>query len=517
MMDGSPWRQALAHLPDYLSQHVLLSVSSLALGLVISLPLALLATRSRALRGPILGVAGIIQTIPGLALVALFYPLLLALSHLTLAIFGFSFRALGFLPALMALTLYSMLPVLQNTITGLAGIDPAAKVAARGVGMTVWQSLWLVELPLAAPVILAGIRTAAAWVIGTATLATPIGQTSLGNYIFTGLQTENWVYVLFGCVAAAALSVVVDRLLALIQDGLTRRSRRRLAVALAALFAVVGASLLPLIGSGRDRVIVGSKPAIEQYILGALIQDRLGRAGIPAVRRTGLGSTVLFDALAANEVDVYVDYSGTIWTNEMHRTDMPGRKTVLEQVTAWLMREHHIRVVGSLGFEDRYTLAMPADRASSMHIASIDDLAAYAPSMRIGGDLEVFSRPEWRALTEKYGLHFAAQRQYQSNFLFGALMTHDVDVVMAYSSDGRIAKYGLKLLSDRKEALPPYDALLLVSPRRAHDARLLAALEPLVGALSLATMQHANFLVQGAAVPQSPAAVGRMLSNAIKP
>ncbi len=204
---------AFANLPNYLGQHVLLSVSSIALGLLISLPLAISASRIAWLRGPVLGVASVIQTIPSLALLALFYPLLLAISTFTEDAFGAGFRALGFLPALLALTLYSMLPVLRNTITGLIGIDPAILMAARGVGMTPRQSMFLVELPLAAPVIMAGIRTAAVWVIGTATLSTPVGQTSLGNYIFTGLQTENWVFVLFGCFAAAILALV-DRPLA---------------------------------------------------------------------------------------------------------------------------------------------------------------------------------------------------------------------------------------------------------------------------------------------------------------
>src|SRR5262249_15313422 len=158
-----------------------------------------------------------------------FYPVLLFLSSFTQSAFGFGFRALGFLPALLALTLYSMLPVLRNTITGLEGVDPAAKMAARGVGMTPWQSLTLVELPVAAPVIMAGIRTAAVWVIGTATLSTPVGQTSLGNYIFTGLQTENWVFVLFGCVAAGGLALVIDRLLALVEDSFADRSRLKFA------------------------------------------------------------------------------------------------------------------------------------------------------------------------------------------------------------------------------------------------------------------------------------------------
>ncbi|MBU6471652.1 MAG: ABC transporter permease, partial [Alphaproteobacteria bacterium] len=194
---------AFAVLPGYLGQHVLLSISALVLGLLISLPLAIVASRVAWLRGPALGAASVIQTIPGLALLALFYPLLLMLSNFSEQVFGAGFRALGFLPALLALVLYSMLPVLRNTITALVATDPAILRAARGVGMTPRQSLLLVELPLAAPVIMAGVRTAAVWVIGTATLSTPVGQTSLGNYIFTGLQTENWVFVLFGCVAAA--------------------------------------------------------------------------------------------------------------------------------------------------------------------------------------------------------------------------------------------------------------------------------------------------------------------------
>ena len=197
---------AVALLPGYLAQHVLLSAAALLLGAVISLPLAVAASRSPRLRWAVLGAAGLVQTIPGLALLALFFPLLLAVSAATHKAFGFSVPALGFLPALLALTLYSMLPMLRNTAAGILGVDPAVVEAAKGVGMTDRQRLWLVELPLAAPVIMAGVRTAAIWTIGAATLATSIGQTTLGDYIFSGLQTENWVLVAFGCVAAGALA-----------------------------------------------------------------------------------------------------------------------------------------------------------------------------------------------------------------------------------------------------------------------------------------------------------------------
>src|ERR1700750_2318622 len=233
------WAEALSHLPDYLSNHVRVSVTALALGLAVSLPLALIARNRPVLRGTLLGFASVVQTVPGLALLALFYPLLLALAALTAAWLGFSFSAFGFLPAVLALALYSMLPVLRNTITGLAGVEPAILEAAQGAGMTPRQSLFTVELPLALPVMMAGIRTAAVWVIGTATLSTPIGQTSLGNYIFAGLQTQNWVFVLFGCLAAAVLAVVVDQLLGLIERGIRRHSRLRVIAGGAGIAALV--------------------------------------------------------------------------------------------------------------------------------------------------------------------------------------------------------------------------------------------------------------------------------------
>ncbi|HWA92099.1 MAG TPA: ABC transporter permease/substrate-binding protein [Rhizomicrobium sp.] len=494
---------ALARLPDYLGQHVLLSVSAIAIGLIISLPLAIAVSRVTWLRGPALAAASVVQTIPGLALLALFYPLLLALSVFTRHVFGFGFRALGFLPALLALTLYSMLPILRNTVTALASIDPAILTAARGVGMTARQSLLLVELPLAAPIVMAGLRTASVWVIGTATLSTPVGQTSLGNYIFTGLQTENWIFVLFGCVAAALLALIIDRLLSLAEDGFALRSRGRLIAAVAGLALVIGASLAPLFASVEHPIVVGTKSFDEQYILGALIEDRLHKAGFATQRRDGLGSTVIFHALEAGDVDVYVDYSGTLWTTAMHRADMPGRKPVLDQLSAWLAKRGS-RSLGSLGFENAYAIAMRRDRAKQLGIETLADLAAYAPRMKIGGDYEIFSRPEWAAVTKTYGLHFGTQRQYQANFMYSAVASGDVDAITAFSSDGRIAQYDLKLIADPKQALPPYDAVLLVSPRHAGDDRLIAALKPLIGALDLSTMQQANLMVDRADDKRTP-------------
>ena len=514
--DSGALAVAWANLPEYLGWHVLLSLSAVLLGICISLPLAIASSRSALLRGPALAFASVVQTIPGLALLALFYPILLALSAVTHSLFGFGVRAFGYLPAMAALTLYSMLPILRNTITGLQGVDRAVMRAARAVGMTDRQSLWIVELPLAAPVIVAGIRTAAVWVIGTATLSTPVGQTSLGNYIFTGLQTENWVFVLFGCVAAAVLALAVDRVLALAEESVARRSKTRLGVAIAGLVVIVAASIFPLLRTGGEHpAVIGTKTFDEQFILGSLIEHRLQRAGFSTVRRDGLGSTILFRALANGDVDVYVDYSGTIWSDVMKRRDLPPRQQVLSQMAEWLKRTRGIGYVGTLGFENAYAFAMRSDRANALHIHSLADLATYAPRMKIGGDYEIFSRPEWRSVERAYGIKFGVERQYQSNFMYRAVETGDVDVISAFSSDGRIAQYGLTLLSDPKGALPPYDAVLLVSPGRTADKRFLAALQPLIGRIDLKTMQQANLMVDRDVDKRSPDDVARMLDQRI--
>ena len=510
LLSDPRWSEALGHLPDYLGNHVRVSVTALALGLLVSLPLALIARNRPVLRGALLGFASVVQTVPGLALLALFYPLLLALAALALTWLGFSFSAFGFLPAVLALALYSMLPVLRNTITGLQGVDPAILEAAQGVGMTPRQSLFMVELPLALPVMMAGIRTAAVWVIGTATLSTPIGQTSLGNYIFAGLQTQNWVFVLFGCFAAATLALLVDQLLALVETGIRTRSRVRVALGAVGVLALVAATLVPSMVRSQSTTIVGAKTFTEQYVLAALMAQRLRAAGLSASSREGLGSNVIFDALVSNDIDVYVDYSGTLWANQFHRTDIKPREQLLADLKATLAQQN-ISLLGELGFENAYALVMPKKRAEALGIRSIADLASHAGTMSIAGDYEFFSRPEWTGLQKAYGLSFRAQRQMQPDFMYAAVASREVDVIAGYTSDGLIAKYDLVVLDDTRHAIPPYDAIVLISPKRAEDQALRAALTPLLGRIDIATMREANLRAAGNDTTSSPDAVARWL------
>ena len=493
----------LQNLPDYLGQHVLISALALGIGIAVSLPLAVLGARNKTLRWPTLTAASVIQTIPSMALLALFYPVLVLVRWLvTMGIEAVTgapaeppFSALGFFPTVIALTLYSMLPILRNTVTAITGVDPAMTEAARGLGMRRRQVLWKVELPLASPVIIAGVRTATVWVVGIATLSTPVGQTSLGNYIFTGLQTLNWIAVLFGCVCAAALAIVLDQLIGLAQSAAIRRSPGRAVAAGLGLVAVIGGGLAPVLYRPEADYTVGAKTFTEQFILAAAVRDQLREAGLDAEVREGLGSTVIFDALAAGEVDCYVDYSGTIWANHMKRTGVADPGTVLREMTDWLRRTHGIRCLGALGFENAYCLAMERKRARALGVRGIGDLTRQSPDLKIGGSYEFFGRPEWEQMKRGYGLRFQQRRQYQSTFMYKAILDGDVDVIAAFSSDGRIAAYDLVVLDDPKRVIPPYDAVLLVSPQRADDRALAEALRPLLGKVPVEVMRQANQMV----------------------
>lgn len=503
---------AFTRVPELMASHLLLAMAALALGIAISLPLAVAAARNATLGRVVLGAASLIQTIPSLALLALFYPVLLALR----GVVGEWVPALGFLPALLALTLYAILPVLRNATTALVTLDPALREAADGVGMTTGQKLWLVEAPIAAPVVMAGIRTAATWTIGAATLASTVGQPSLGDLIFAGLQTQNWALVLAGCIGAAGLALGVDLILSVAEGGIRNRMPMLVRMSVGALLAAICAAAFALAPvAGGQTVVVGAKGFSEQFILARLIGQRLEAAGYRVEYREGLGSAVAFGALAGGDVDVYVDYSGTIWTNQMQRSDVPPREAIVAGVGDWARAEHGVGMLGSLGFENAYAFAMRGEDARRRGIATLADLAAQAPGLDLATDVEFLERPEWRAVRDAYGLRFKSARPYQPTFMYRALASGRADVIPAFSSDGRIAADRLVVLGDPKGAIPGYDAILLVAPDRAEDARFQAALRPLVGKIPVAAMREANLMVDRDVDKRSPDEAARWLAEKV--
>ncbi|MAP95431.1 MAG: ABC transporter permease [Ponticaulis sp.] len=483
--------------PQRYAGHLWLSISAVMTGLLISLPAGIWAAKRPSVSGPVLGFASLVQTIPGLALLALMVPILGG--------------RIGFLPAYLALTLYSVLPILRNTIVGLNGVPANVKEAALGVGMTERQRLWRVELPLALPVMVAGLRTSIVWVVGAATLSTPVGAESLGNYIFAGLQTRDWTMVLFGCLASAGLALILDQIVRLIEISVSTGKTSPAVTSLIGLLLVCSPVIMDFSGSktvqnrGTQDVVaetgpsslegqeiaIGAKPFTEQYILAELLKQRLEARGARVTVRDGLGSIVGFDALTDDQIDVFIDYTGTVWATVMNRAEPVGRYRMFGETSAFLMAEHNVLALGRLGFENAYVLAISEANANQLGVQSIGDLAGKA-DVSIGGDVEFFARPEWLRVRDAYGLDGLRTRGMDSTFMYSAARDREVDVITAYTTDGRIDAFDLILLDDPLGALPPYDAFILISPENLDNLPLQQALSELNNAISAELMRQAN-------------------------
>ena len=497
-------------LPSALAAHLAISAAALALALLVATPLVLLMPGRPWLRRGVMGLASVVQTVPALALLALFFPLLVLLRNLT----GLPVPSLGLLPSLLALSLYALLPLLRGGAGGLAAVPDGVRDAGRAIGMSASQRLFHVELSLAAPVVMGGVRTAAVWTIGAATLSTMVGQESLGDLIFAGLQLQDWRQVLLGCAAAAALALIVDGALGWCQAGISRRRWRP---------AVQGLVLLGLLAGGvagwwwhtrpaaaARPVLIGAKTFSEQYILAELIAADLRGQGVATGVRSGLGSGIAFQSLAAGGIDIGIDYGGTLWTQALGRTDVLPRSEMLPILSRELKARYGVTVAARLGFENAYALAMRGPDARRLGVKTISDLARVSRRLRMATDLEFQSRAEWAALRRGYGLEFASIRAFTPVLMVAALQDGSAEVITAYSSDGALAGADVVLLADDRAALPAYDALLLVAPGRDDLAARLARYN---GRIRVEAMRQANWQADRPTAKRTPAQAARWLAE----
>lgn len=435
---------------------------------------------------PLLTTVSIIQTFPSIAILAM-----------VVALLG---GQIGIVPAIIALVLYSMLPIVRNTVTGLETVAEEVVEAARGIGMSSNQILTKVRLPLALPVIIAGIRTATVWTVGLSTLSTLVGATSFGNYIFTGLQTRNLVSVTVGSLAAALMAVVLDSIIGGIQwlteqrnQNVSSKKYKQVKIAVVTAMVLGGSfSAYSLLPEPEADFVVGGKPFTEQYIIAGLIAAELEAAGFTVDQRIGMGTEVLYTATANDTLDVYLEYTGTVWANIMDNSNNPGRDIVLEGVTDHLRDVDGMVNLGTLGFQNRYALAMRKDRAQELGIVSIEDMIPFANDLIAAGDLEFFGRLEWITLRDTYNIDFAEKLTFDPALMYTAVNDRQVDLITAYTTDGRVAAFDLQLIEDPRNAMLPYDSFLLASSKAAENPRFIEIMETLVNQVSDEEMREAN-------------------------
>jgi osmoprotectant transport system permease protein len=500
-----------AEMATRLGEHVVLVVASTAIAAAVGVPLGILAARRPSLSRPIVGLANLAQTVPSLALFGFLIPLPMI-------------GGIGTRTALVALTVYAVLPILRSTITGVQGVPAVVVECAVAMGLTPRQVLRQVEWPLALPSIISGLRVAVVIGVGTATIASAIGAGGLGDYIFRGLAMVDATVILAGALPAALLALAADAALAAaghLADPRRRGRRHAGVLAMVALLAVA-AAWSGRGAAGRADLVVGSKNFTEQVVLGELLAQALERgAGLAVERRLNLGgTTIAHEAVLSGGIDLYVEYTGTSLTaifNEPPSADS-------DQVFA-TVRDRYAAVgltlLPRLGFNNTFAIIVRADEAKARGWTRVSDLANELrlkpeATLKAGFGYEFLERPDgFKGLSATYGLSFAgAPRVMDLNLIYRAVAAGEIDVTAGDATSGLIESLGLIVLEDDRRYFPVYDAApvarastLLRFPAAA------ATLRRLEGRISAADMRQMNRAVDGD--KQDPAAVVRAFLDRI--
>jgi osmoprotectant transport system permease protein len=483
-----------------LREHLWLVFISTLIAVAIGIPTGILLTRKKSLRSPILGIANVMQTIPSLALFGFLIPLKYV-------------GGIGTRTAIVALVLYSLLPIIRNTVTGILGVDANVREAAVAMGMTGGQVLWQVELPLAMSVIITGVRVALVIAIGVTTIAAAVGAGGLGVFIFRGIRQFDNNLLLAGAVPAALLALTADFGLGLLEKhfSLVRRRKTNRAPVLR-VFALVAAALILIAvvysgwrssrsqipSSNNARVVVGSKDFTESAILGEIVAQMLEARGVAVERKFELGGNLPHDALLAKEIDLYPEYTGTSYTAILKHAPITDPRALYDQVKKEYAEKFNLAVSEPLGFDNTFAILVRGADARRLNLKTISDAVPHARAWRAGFGQDFMSRADgYPGLVKAYELRFRDQpREMDLSLTYIALASGKVDLIAGNSTEGRIAALDLFQLEDDRHYFPPYEAVYLVRPDSLERVPALnEVLSKLAHAISTEEMRQLNYEV----------------------
>ena len=450
-----------------LIEHVELTVIAVGLAILIGIPIGILISYVKKLNKPILGIASVIQAIPSMALLG----------------FAIPFLGIGTLPAIVMVVLYSLLPIIKNTYTGVNSIDKNMIEAAEGIGLTKWQILYKVQIPLALPVIMAGIRISAVTAVGLMTMAAFIGGGGLGFLVFSGIRTVNNAQILAGAIPACLLALFVDYIFGIIEKLVTpislqkeqgyskkvlkkKRFHQKVILMITAILLVFIFIVTNMMNQkSSESITVGSKDFTEQNILCEMVSDYIEyNTDISVNRKCNLGGAqVVFSAIQRGDIDLYIDYLGTDYTDILKYSPISDVNKVYQTVKSEFNSKYNLSVLKQMNFNNTYALAVRQDTASKYNLKTISDIVPYARELKISPTLEFVNREDGLAgLNKTYGLNFADVIAIDGSPRYTALMNDNSQVIDAFTTDGLLRKFGLIVLEDDKNFFPPYYAVPVI-------------------------------------------------------
>lgn len=488
---------------ELLMQHIILTLIAIIIAIIIGIPLGILVSRYKSLRKGILGIINIIQSIPSMALLGLLIPLL----------------GIGSVPAITAVVLYSLLPIVKNTYTALSNINPDIIEAARGMGLTKRQVLVKIKIPLSLGVIMAGVRISAVTSVGLMTLAAFIGAGGLGNLVFTGVQTVNNNMILAGAIPACLLALFIDFLfgkieVAVVPKGISTSKKKNTFTFKLILFMTVGIIIL-IVGLNifkpkRDTIVVGSKNYTEQQILGNMFADILeGNTDLEVVQRENLGgSAIALSSIENGEIDVYPDYTGTLLQAVVKDVSIKDPTEVFNKCKEAMENNYNITLLDPLGFNNTYTMATTKEIAEKYNLKTISDLSKVSKELRLTSTMEFAEREDGlKGLNNTYGLKFKSVKGIDGGLRYSALDNGESDFIDAYSTEGLLKKFKLTILEDDKNFFLPYYAVPVIRQEIIDKhPEVKTVLEKLSGIINEDTMIDLNYKVDNEGVTPEKAA-----------
>ncbi len=465
-----------------LSQHLQLSLLTLLLAILLAIPLAVYLRYHEKLADWVLQIAGIFQTIPSLALLGLFIP----------------FMGIGTLPALTALVIYAIFPILQNTITGLKGIDPSLQEAGIAFGMSRWERLKKFEIPLAMPVMMSGIRTAAVLIIGTATLAALIGAGGLGSFILLGIDRNNASLILIGALSSAVLAIAFNFLLKIME----KAKLRTIFSGFALVTILLGLSYSPALLAQKEKenlVIagkIGPEPEILANMYKLLIEEN---TSMTATVKPNFGKTsFLYEALKKGDIDIYPEFTGTVTESLLQPSPKVGHEPeqVYQVARDGIAKQDHLAYLKPMSYQNTYAVAVPKKITQEYGLKTISDLKKVEGQLKAGFTLEFNDREDGnKGLQSMYGLNLNVATM-EPALRYQAIQSGDIQITDAYSTDAELERYDLQVLEDDKQLFPPYQgAPLMKEALLKKHPELETVLNKLAGKITESQMSQLNYQV----------------------
>lgn len=440
------WQRNQAGFGAQMATFLSLAAQGVGLALILGVPLGILLSRVRRLASPSMSALAVIQTIPSLALLGLLIPVL----------------GIGRAPALVAAVLYSLLPIVMNTYVGIVQVSPSVRDAARGMGMTAMQILWKVELPLALPVVLAGVRTGVVYAIGVITICALAGAGGLGEYITRGLSRGDNGLVLLGALPILGITLVAFWSI----GGIALLAKRNAAAGLAAAALLSGSlasyAALESLRESKADVVIGSKSFTENILLAEIMRQMIeSHTRLRVETRYGLGSNLAYKALAAGDIDLYPAYTGTLLTavDALNQPVPQDRSIITDLVRQEMSRRFDLELLPVFGLNNTHAMCVRRSLAEQMGLKTIGDLSK-APGLKSAFASEFLDRPDgWPNLARRYGIELRnTPRTMEPELMYVAMREGQADLCSGFSTDWQIEAYDLVVLQDTLNYFPSYHA-----------------------------------------------------------